>query len=124
MWTRHARKPDSAIYIKTRGQEGVLSKVDIYDHWICFDGRLRPICRVEIDLDLSDEKPIRPSPYHLSPAETLIAKELTGGFIEDGILNAATSDWAFPIAIDPKPGTGKPGEKKDWRLCIDLRKLN
>ena len=37
---------------------------------------------------------------------------------------AAMSDWAFPIVIVPKPGTGKPGEKKEWRLCIDLRKLN
>ena len=53
-----------------------------------------------------------------------MAKELIGGFIEDGILKAATSDWAFPIVIVPKPGTGKPGEKKEWRLCIDLRKLN
>ena len=66
-----------------------------------------------IDLDLSDEKPIRQRPYHLSPANTLIAKELVGGFIEDGILKAATSDyWAFPIVMVPKPGTGKPGREK------------
>ena len=68
---------------------------------------------MEIDLDLSDEKPIWQAPYHLSPAKTLVAKELIGGFIEEGILAEATSEWTFPIVVVPKPGTGiKPGGKK------------
>ena len=110
--TRHAKRPDSTIYLKnTRARRSFYRKL-IYDHWVFFDGRLRPICRVEIDLDLSDEKPIRQSPYHLSPAKTPIAKGLSGGFIEDGILKEATSDWAFPIVIVPKPGPESREKRK------------
>jgi hypothetical protein len=98
----------------------------IHDHWVCFDDKLRPICGVTIDLDLSDMKPIRQSPYHLSQAKVLIAKELIACHIADGCVAPATSDWAFPIVIVPKPGQDnlKPGEKKQWRLCMDVRKLN
>ena len=39
-------------------------------------------------------------------------------------MKSATSEWAFPIVIVPKGGTLKPGEKRQWRLCVDLRKLN
>ena len=95
---------------KYKGERDFYRKL-IYDHWVCFDGILRPICGVEIDLDLSDVKPIRQSPYHLSPAKTLIAKELINGFIKEGIVKSATSEWAFPIVIVPKGGTLKPGER-------------
>ena len=124
MSKRPARKLDLTTYLKNTKAREIFYRKLIYDHWVCFDGILRPICGVEIDLDLSDVKPIRQSPYHLSPAKTLIAKELINGFIKEGIVKSATSEWAFPIVIVPKGGTLKPGEKRQWRLCVDVRKLN
>ena len=84
---------------------------------------MRSICGVMLDLDLP-VKPIRLSPYHMSPAKTQIAKELIGDLCKEQVLKEATSEWGFPCVIVPKPGEPKPGQKKEWRLCTDLRKLN
>ena len=39
----------------------------VYDYWLLFDGRLRAIKGVEIDVDLSEVKPRRVAPFRWSP---------------------------------------------------------
>ena len=89
----------------------------VWELWILFDGQLRPISGVEVDLDLSGVKPIRAHPYRWSPAKVEAGRKLIAEFIEDGILKPVTSEWASPALIVPKPKGG-------WRLVVDLRELN
>ena len=39
----------------------------IYEHWVLFDGKLRAVHGAELDMDLSDCKPIRKQAYRFSP---------------------------------------------------------
>ena len=89
----------------------------VWDLWILFDDKLRPISGVEIDLDMSGVKPLRAHPYRWSPAKVAAGKQLIQEFIEDGILTPITSEWASPALLVPKPKGG-------WRLVVDLRELN
>ena len=89
----------------------------MWDLWILFDDKLRAIEGVELDLDLSDMKPIRAHPYRWSPAKVAAGKQLIQEFIQEGILQPITSEWAAPALLVPKPKGG-------WRLVVDLRELN
>ena len=89
----------------------------IYDHWLIFDGEMREVKGVKVDLDMGHVKPIRVHPYRWSPAKTAIAKGLIEEFVQDGILSLTNSPWGFGAVLAPKPNGG-------WRLCIDLRPLN
>ena len=89
----------------------------VYRLWVLFDDKLRAIKGVEVDLDLSDVKPIRFSPYKVSPVKVAAMKALVSEFIADGIVEPVTSEWGFPALLVPKPKGG-------WRLAVDLRKLN
>ena len=91
----------------------------IYDNWLLFDGEMREIKGVKVDMDMGGAKPIRVHPYRWSPAKTEIAKKLIDEFVEDGLLSPINSPWGFGAVVVPKPG--KPGQ---YRLCIDLRPLN
>ena len=89
----------------------------IRELWVLFDDKLREIAGVEIDLDLSDVKPIRAHPYRWSPAKVKAGRELVAEFLEDGIIRPITSEWRAPALIVAKPKGG-------WRLVVDLRELN
>ena len=89
----------------------------VWELWILFDDKLRPIKGVEIDLDLSDVKPIRAHPYKWSPAKVQAGREVVKEFLDDGIVRPITSEWGAPALIVPKPKGG-------WRLVVDLRELN
>ena len=89
----------------------------VYELWVLFDGKLRAIAGVEIDLDLGDAKPIRAHPYRWSPAKVQAGREVVQEFLDDGIVRPITSEWGAPALLVPKPKGG-------WRLVIDLRELN
>ena len=89
----------------------------IWELWILFDDKLRAIAGVEIDLDLSDVKPIRAHPYRWSPVKVQAGRALVQEFIEDGIVRPITSEWGAPALLVPKPKGG-------YRLVVDLRELN
>ena len=83
----------------------------IWELWILFDDKLRAIAGVEIDLDLSDVKPIRAHPYRWSPVKVQAGRALVQEFIDDGIVRPITSEWGAPALLVPKPkgawvGTG------------------
>ena len=67
----------------------------------CFSMTLRAIKGVEVDLDLSGVKPIRFSPYKLSPVKVAAMKTLVAEFIADGIVEPVTSEWGFPALLVP-----------------------
>ena len=83
-----------------------------------FDGKLRAIAGVEIDLDFGDAKPTRAHPYRWwSPAKVQAGRELVQELFDDGTVRPITSEWGAPALLVPKPKGG-------WRLVIDLRELN
>ena len=61
----------------------------MWELWILFDDKLRPIKGVEIDLDLSDVKPIRAHPYKWSPAKVQAGREVVKEFLDDGIVTTS-----------------------------------
>ena len=89
----------------------------VYDHWILFDGLLRAIKGVEIDIDLSAVKPKRVAPFRWSPVKVAAGKKIIEGFVRDGIMGPVSSEWAWPALLVPKPKGG-------WRFVVDLRELN
>ena len=101
--------------------KGELQKI-IYDRWILFDGKLREIKGVKVDMDMGDTKPIRVHPYRWSPAKTAIARQLINDFVKQGILSPVNSPWGFGGVVVPKPHSTP--ENPEHRMCIDLRPLN
>ena len=85
----------------------------VYELWVLFDGKLRAIAGVEIDLDLGDAKPIRAHPYRWSPAKVQAGRELVQEFLDDGIVRPITSEWGAPVLLVPKPKGG-------WRLVRSI----
>ena len=88
----------------------------IWELWILFDDKLRAIAGVEIDLDLSDVKPIRAHPYRWSPVKVQAGRALVQEFIDDGIVRPITSEWGAPALLVPKPKGG-------YRLVVDARTM-
>ena len=85
----------------------------VYDYWILFDGRLRAIKGVEIDVDLSDVKPRRVPPFRWSPVKIAAGRKIIEGFVKEGIMGPISSEWAWPGLLVPKPKGG-------WRFVVDL----
>ena len=78
----------------------------VYGFWILFDGKLRAITGVEIDLDLGGAKPIRAHPYRWSLAKVQAGRELVQEFLDDGIVRPITPEWGAPALLAPKPKGG------------------
>ena len=64
-----------------------------------------------------DTRPIRCTPYRLSPDKAKVLKEELSNLLDQGIVEESSSPWASPIVMVPKAdGT--------LRLCTDFRKVN
>ena len=81
---------------------------------------MRAIRGVELDLDLSGVKPIRLQPYRWSPVKMEGGRKLLDDFLEQGLIEPATSAWGAPALLVLKPHT-TPAE---YRLVVDFRELN
>lgn len=70
------------------------------------------------DVQLAPEvRPIRQSPYRLSPEKKAIMKKEVDYLLDHGLAEPSNSPWASPSLLVPKPdGTS--------RLCTDYRKIN
>ena len=77
---------------------------------------MRAIRGVELDLDLSGVKPIRLQPctvgYRWSPVKMEGGRKLLDDFLEQGLIEPATSAWGAPALLVLKPHT-TPAE-----LCV------
>ena len=92
----------------------------VYEFWVLFDGKMRAVKGVELDLDLSGLKPIRDQPYRWAPHKVVEGKKICQEFCEQGLIQPTTSEWAAPALLVPKPNTTPPA----FRLVVDFRKLN
>ena len=62
-------------------------------------------------------KPIRCTPYRLSPEKAKVLKDELGNLLRQGIIEESTSSWASPVVMVPKADGS-------LRLCTDFRKVN
>lgn len=61
--------------------------------------------------------PVRQHPYKAGPRAREIERAEVGRMLKMGVIEPATSEWASPVVLFPKPD-GTP------RFCIDYRRLN
>ncbi|UYV61067.1 K02A2.6-like, partial [Cordylochernes scorpioides] len=68
-------------------------------------------------IDTENAKPIKHKPYRVSPKERDIIKEQIQDMLQEGVIRASSSPWAFPVILVRK-------RDGNWRYCVDYRKLN
>ncbi|UYV74412.1 K02A2.6-like [Cordylochernes scorpioides] len=68
-------------------------------------------------IDTENAKPIKHKPYRVSPKERDIIKEQIQDMLQEGVIRASSSPWAFPVILVRK-------RDGNWRFCVDYRKLN
>lgn len=68
-------------------------------------------------VQLTDDVPVRRSPYPLSPPQAQVMRTHIEELLEKGVISKAKSPYAAPAFLVKKPNG-------DFRLCIDYRHLN
>lgn len=81
-----------------------------------------PSSVAEHSIDTGDHKPIAQGPRRTSPDQSRVIREKIDSMLKSGIIEPSRSPWSSPILLVPKPD--KKDGTKDWRFCIDFRKLN
>ena len=66
---------------------------------------------------LPGSRPIKQRAYRLTKNQTIALKKILKKLIRDWLIEPSSSQWSSPIVLVPK-------KNKDWRLCVDYRKLN
>ena len=77
---------------------------------------------VEHKIDTGDSPPLAQGPRRTSPDQAKIIQEKISSMLKAGIISPSRSPWSSPVLLVPKPN--KPDGTKDWRFCIDFRRLN
>lgn len=72
---------------------------------------------IAMDIELTDETPVRRSPYRMSPKELEELRVQLGKLLQEGVIHPSSSPFASPVLFVKK----KNGER---RLCVDYRALN
>lgn len=72
---------------------------------------------IELEIELTTNKPVYQRPYRMSEAEKVLTRELVDDLKKNNIIRESSSPYASPAILVNKPN----GEK---RLCIDYRALN
>lgn len=106
-------KSDSQNYVNT------LNKIFMkYPQCISNDlASLGQTSRVELDIELTTNKPISQRPYRMSESEKLLTREIIEDLLSNSIIRESNSPYASPVLLVDKSN----GQK---RLCIDYRQLN
>lgn len=74
-------------------------------------------CPVEMEIVLTDEKPVSLKPRRLSPQEKTEVEKQVSQWFKDDVIQHSFSDFSANIVIVPKKDATK-------RLCVDYRLLN
>lgn len=74
--------------------------------------------KIEYRIRLTDEVPVRQSPYRLSPPKMKALRGLVEGMLKEGVIRPSTSPYASPMFLVPKPNGG------GFRPVVDYRELN
>lgn len=92
----------------------------LQQHRKCFPVGERDFGRTTVaehSIDTGDAKPIKTTPYRVSPSERRLINEKVDDMIRDGIVQPSTSSWAAPVVMVRK-------KNYEHRFCVDFRKLN
>lgn len=100
----------------TRAQLITLFK-EYRDCFACNMSELGMTSKMEIEIQLKDDKPVCYQPYRLSYAQREIVREHINEMLQFNIISPSTSPYSSPIVLVKK----KNGEN---RICVDYRKLN
>lgn len=83
-----------------------------------FTDRLGVTNKIEYRIQLTDQNPVRQTPYRLSPPKMKKLREIVDKLLADGVIRPSVSPYAAPIFLVPKPhGEG-------FRPVVDYRALN
>lgn len=72
---------------------------------------------IEHVIETGDAPPIKTKQYPLSPEKRAILSTELDRMLELGVVAPCESPWNNPVLLVQKPN-------KDWRFCLDCRKLN
>lgn len=73
---------------------------------------------LQYNIQLTDNIPVRQSPYRLSPPKMKILRSKIDAMIRQGVIRPSTSAYASPIFLVPK------NQGSDFRAVVDYRRLN
>lgn len=82
-----------------------------------YEPRKEKTTNVEMSVTMKMEQPIYSQPRRLAPAEKEVAEKQIQQWLEEGIIQPSSSEYASPVVVTTKKD-GTP------RLCIDYRRLN
>ena len=87
-------------------------------HREMWDGRLGTVTATEHRIDLvPGARPIHSQPYRAGARAREIGRGEIEKMLSQGVIEPATSEWASPIVLVPKPDGS-------LRFCVDYRRLN
>ena len=72
---------------------------------------------LDYDIQLTDTKPVRLSPYRLSPPKMQYLREHIKTLLSEGVIEPSVSNYSSPMFLVPKPGGA-------YRAVVDFRMLN
>lgn len=74
--------------------------------------------RVEYEIKLTDEEPVRQAPYRLSPPKMKELRKVVDDLLRQGVVRPSLSPYASPVFLVPKPNSA------GFRPVVDFRLLN
>lgn len=80
-------------------------------------GELGKTNLAEMEINLTDNRPVVYNPYRVSQSEREYLNKIIEDLLSNGIIRESTSDYSSPVILVSK----KNGDK---RLCVDYRALN
>ena len=87
-------------------------------HRHMWDGHLGEVRATEHRIDLvPGAKPVHAQPYRAGPKAREAEQEEVLRMLKAGVIEPASTDWASPVVLVPKPDGS-------LRFCVDYRKLN
>ena len=79
--------------------------------------KLRLTHLLDYEIQLTDTKPVRLSPYRLSPPKMQYLREHIKTLLSEGVIEPSVSNYSSPMFLVPKTGG-------DYRAVVDFRMLN
>ena len=79
---------------------------------------------IEHEINTGTTAPIRQPLRRLTPAQRPIVEQKIAEMLAQGIIVRSASPWCSPVVLVAKKGPQDVQNPKDWRLCIDYRRVN
>lgn len=69
-------------------------------------------------------RPINCGPRRVSPQQRRLIKQYIDDLLKAGIISPSRSPWSAPVVMVPKTKPNSETGEKEYRICIDYRRLN